>query len=144
VARVPLWTCPRCKRRFTRANQRHACGTGDRAAVLKNRPRALVRLYEALERFAKSLGPVELVARERYVLLRTNRIFTDLVIMSDALRVAIHLPRKVPSPQFVKVAVGRRHVTHVAMLRKLEELEPLKPLLQEAYDYSKRESGGPG
>lgn len=77
------------------------------------------------------------------MLLRTNRIFTDLVIMSDAVRIAIHLPRKVASPQFVKVAAGPRHVTHVAMLRKLEELETLKPLLREAYDYSKRESGAP-
>jgi hypothetical protein len=138
---VPLWICPRCKRRFTRVNQRHACGTGDRAAVLKKRPPEIVQLFEALERFAKSLGAVEFVARERYVLLRTQRIFTDLVIMSDALRVAIHLPRKAANPLFVKVAAAPRHVTHVAMLRRPEELETLKPFLREAYQYSRRESG---
>ncbi len=98
-------------------------------------------MYEALERFTKSLGRIEVVARERYVLLRTDRIFTDLVIMSDAVRVAIHLPRKVANPLFVKVVAGPRHVTHVAKLRTLEELETLRPLLREAYEYSKRESG---
>ena len=138
---MPLWTCPRCKRRFTRVNQRHACGTGDRAAVLKKRPREVVEVYEALERFAKSLGAVEFVARERYVLLRTKRIFTDLAIMSDAVRVAIHLPRKVANPLFVKVAAGPRHVTHVAVLRELEAVDTLKPFLREAYEYSKRENG---
>ena len=60
-----VWTCPKCKRRFTRANQRHACGTGDRAEVLRNRSPEIVGLYEALERFATSLGPVEFVTRER-------------------------------------------------------------------------------
>ena len=72
------------------------------------------------------------------MLLRTNRIFTDLVIMSDALRVAIHLPRKVAHPLFVKVAEGPRHVTHVAKLREVGELQTLKPLLREAYEHSKR------
>jgi hypothetical protein len=51
-------------------NQRHACGTGDRDEVLRNRPDELVELYGELERYVKSLGPVEFVTRERYVLLR--------------------------------------------------------------------------
>jgi predicted transport protein len=130
------WACPKCKRRFTRKNQRHACGTGDRAQVLRNRPPELVELYAALEKFAKSLGPVELVARERYVLFRSKRIFADVVIMSDAVRLAIHLPRQVKSAQFIKVAADRRHVTHVAKLQQRKQLETLKPLLREAYQFS--------
>ena len=131
-----MWTCPKCKRRFTRKNQRHACGTGDRADVLRNRPPELVALYGALEKFAKSLGPVEFVTRERYVLLRSNRIFADLVIMSDALRVAIHLSRKAEHKLFEKVASDRRQVTHVARLHDMAELEAMKPFLREAYEYS--------
>ena len=130
------WTCPKCKRQFTRKKQRHACGIGDRAEVLRNRPPEVVRLYAALEEFAKSLGPVEFVTRERYVLLRSNRIFADAVVMSNALRLAIHLSRKVENKLFVKVGSDRRHVTHVAMLRDMEELESMKPFLREAYEYS--------
>ena len=89
------WKCPKCKRSFTRKNQRHACGTGDRSEVLRNRPDALVALYDSVESFAKSLGSIEIVARERYVLLRTVRIFADMVIMTDAVRIAIHLERRV-------------------------------------------------
>jgi predicted transport protein len=128
------WTCPRCQRRFTRANQRHACGTGERAEVLRNRSPELIRLYEALESFATSLGPVELVTRERYVLLRSTRIFADAVVMSDALRLAIHLSREVKHELFTKVAVDRKQVTHVAKLRDLDELEAMKPFLREAYE----------
>lgn len=130
------WTCPKCKRQFTRKNQRHACGTGDRAEVLRNRPPEVVKLYAALEKLAKSLGPVEFVTRERYVLLRSQRIFADAVIMSDGLRLAIHLPRKAEHKLFIKVGSDRKHVTHVAKLRALDELEAMKPFLREAYEHS--------
>ena len=130
------WACPKCNRQFTRKNQRHACGTGDRAGVLRNRSPEVVKLYSALEKFAKSLGPVEFVTRERYVLLRSNRIFADAVIMSDALRLAIHLSRKAEHRLFMKVGSDRRHVTHVAKLRAIEELESMKPFLREAYEHS--------
>ena len=130
------WTCPKCKRRFTRTNQRHACGTGERAEVLRNRPSGLVALYDALERFASSLGPVEFVTRDRYVLLRSRRIFADLVVMVDAIRLAIHLSRKAEHRLFIKVAADRKHVTHVAKLHDMAELDAMKPFLREAYEYS--------
>jgi len=132
------WTCPECNRQFTRKNQRHACGTGDRADVLRNRPPEVVALYAALEAFARSLGPVELVTRERYVLFRSTRIFADAVILSDAVRLAIHLPRRAEHELFVKVGSDRKQVTHVAKLRALEELEAMKPFLREAHEFSVR------
>ena len=131
-----MWACPKCKRRFTRKNQRHACGTGDRAEVLRNRRPEVVELYAALKTFAKSLGPVEFVTRERYVLLRTHRIFADLTIMSDALRLAIHLSREVKNPLFMKVGSNGKKVTHVAKLHTMDEFDIMKPFLREAYEYS--------
>jgi len=130
------WACPKCKRRFTRKNQRHACGTGRREDVLRNRPPEVVALYAALETFAKSLGSVEFVTRERYVLLRSDRIFADLVIMPAAIRLAIHLPREAKHALFIKIASDRKHVSHVAKLHDLVELETMKPFLREAYEYS--------
>jgi rubredoxin len=130
------WTCPKCARSFTQVNQRHACGTSDGSDVLRGRPESVVRAYAALEAFAKSLGPIELVARERYVLLRSVRIFADLVIMSDAVRVAIHLERKVDDPLFIKVVADRKRVTHVAKLLAEKDVEAIKAYLKEAYDSS--------
>jgi hypothetical protein len=127
------WSCPRCQRKFTRANQRHACGTGDRADVLRGRSVELVRTYERLEAFAKSLGPIEVVARERYVLLRTDRIFADLVIMADAVRVAIHLRREVSDPIFFKVVAERGRATHVAKLHTERDVAAVEPYLKEAH-----------
>ncbi len=73
--------------------------------MLRNRPEALVRLYSSLEAFAQSLEPIETVARERYVLLRSVRTFADLVVMAGALRVAVHLRRKVDDPLFGRSCV---------------------------------------
>jgi predicted transport protein len=130
------WSCPKCKRSFTRKNQRHACGAGDRLDVLRGRPESLVALYYSLEAFTRTLGPVELVARDRYVLFRSSRIFADLVVMTDALRVVVHLNRRVEDPIFFKVGVDRKHVSHVAKLRDEAGLSELKPYLREAYEFS--------
>jgi hypothetical protein len=132
------WTCPKCGRSFTQVNQRHACGTSDGSDVLRNRPESVVRTYAAIEAFVKSLGPIEIVARERYVLLRSVRIFADLVIMADAVRVAIHLERRVDDPRFLKVVEDRKKVTHVVKLADVNQVGGIKGYLQEAYDASLR------
>jgi predicted transport protein len=131
-----MWYCPKCKRGFTRKNQRHACGIGNRSEVPRNRPESLVLLYAALEDFAKSLGKVEIVTRERYVLFRSSKIFTDVVVMKDALRVAIHLGRKIEHPIYFKIGTDRKHVTHVAKITTRKQFSALKPHLREAYEFS--------
>ena len=133
---ITSWTCPNCSRQFTRQNQRHACGTGEGENVLRNRPPELVSLYESIEAFVKSLGQVEFVTRDRYVLMRTRKIFADLVVMSDALRLAIHLPKEMKNPLFIKVVADRRHVSHVAKIQSQKEFSALKPFLREAYEFS--------
>jgi predicted transport protein len=104
--------------------------------VLRGRPDSLVALYSSLESFAKTLGRIEIVARDRYVLLRSRRIFADLVVMKDALRVAVHLDRRVNSPLFFKVVSDRGKVTHVAKVQNERELGDLKLYLKEAYEIS--------
>ena len=86
--------------------------------------------------FLDELGRIEVVARERYVLFRSTRIFADLTVMSDALRLVIHLARRAQHPLFEKVVADRRHVSHVVKLRDPRELAEIKPFLREAYQSS--------
>lgn len=132
------WTCPECTRKFARKGQRHVCGTGE-ADVVRGRSPEIAATYAALAKLAEALGPVELVTRERYVLFRTKRIFMDAVIMTDAVRLAIHLPRRVESDLFIKVVEDRRHVTHVVKLRERSEVAALAAWLREAHAHSLRE-----
>ncbi|HVW29233.1 MAG TPA: DUF5655 domain-containing protein [Polyangiaceae bacterium] len=131
-----LWTCPKCSRSFTQVNQRHACGTTDGSDILRNRPESVVRTYAAIEAFVKLLGEIEIVARDRYVLFRSVRIFADLNIMADAVRTAIHLERKVEDPRFIKVVEDRKKVTHVVKLRSESDVDAIKAYLKEAYEVS--------
>lgn len=121
---------------FSRKNQRHACGTGDRSAVLRNRSEAVVQLFASIEKFVNSLGSIEVVARDRYVLFRSVRIFADLVIMTDGVRVAVHLDRTLDHPIFHKIVGDKRSVTHVTKLRTADDLETIKPFIEEAYALS--------
>jgi predicted transport protein len=115
-------------------NQRHACGVGTAATLLENRPPALTDLYRKLETSVKSFGQVEVVTRDRYALFRTTRIFADLTVTRDALRVVVHLGRKVSAPYFIKTGPGGNRVSHVALVRTAEDLRTVLPFLREAFD----------
>jgi hypothetical protein len=128
------WACPRCHRAFRQVNQRHACGVGTAATLLENRPPALTDLYRKLETSVKSFGQVEVVTRDRYALFRTTRIFADLTVTRDALRVVVHLGRKVSAPYFIKTGPGGNRVSHVALVRTAEDLRTVLPFLREAFD----------
>jgi predicted transport protein len=104
--------------------------------VLRHRAPELVRLFESLEAFATSLGPIELVARDRYVLLRSVRIFADVVMMTDAVRVAVHLRRPVDDSLFFKVVTDGKKVTGVTKLQTQGQLQRLLPYIEEAYEAS--------
>lgn len=135
----PAWTCPDCGRTFNRANTKHSCGTGDRVAMLADKPADLVALYEKLERAAKSHGAVEVVAKDRYALFRTTRIFADVVFMKDALRLALQLDRVIDDPIFFKtVQDPRGRVQQVAKLRTPADLRTIEPYLGEAYRYARK------
>lgn len=131
-----IWQCPKCAREFSRKNQRHACGTGNSADVLRDRPQAVIEVYRAIESVINSLGKVEIVARDRYVLFRSRRIFVDLSIMQDSVRVAIHLGRRIDNPAFIKIVDYGKQVTHVAKIANLAELKNIEPLIIEAYQSS--------
>ena len=133
------WACPRCDRTFRQVNQRHACGVGSAATLLKGRPAALMDLYRKLEATVRSFGKVEVVTRDRYALFRTTRIFADLTVMRNALRVVVHLGRKVTAPCFIKTGPSGNRVSHVVLVRTPGELRTVTPFLREAFDLARSE-----
>lgn len=133
------WACPRCDRTFRRANQPHACGVGNVASLLKDRPKELTDLYQKLETTVRGFGNVEVVTRDRYALFRTTRIFADLTVTRDSLRVVIHLGRKVSAPYFVKSGPSGNRTSHVAFVRTPGELRTVMPFFREAFNLAASE-----
>lgn len=132
------WACSRCDRTFRQVNQRHACGVGSAATLLKSRPPALTDLYRKLETTVRGFGEV-VVTRDRYALFRTTRIFADLTVTRDALRVVVHLGRKVSAPYFIKIGPSGNRVSHVVLVRTAGDLRTLMPFLREAFDLASSE-----
>lgn len=113
---------------------------GSRKALLSGKPASLVKRYRELERMLEGLGSVEIVARGRYALFRTTRIFADLVFTRDALRLVIILDRAVKDRLFFKIqAMSPRRVAHVAKLRTAAELRAVQPYLERAYGFARSE-----
>jgi predicted transport protein len=110
--------------------------------LLKGRPPALTALYRKLETTVRGFGDVELLTRNRYALFRTTRIFADLTVMRDALRVVIHLGRKADAPCFIKTGRTGKRVSHVALVRTAEDLRTIVPFLREAFDLAVGEELG--
>jgi Domain of unknown function (DUF5655) len=130
------WACPQCDRTFRQVNQRHACGVGGAATLLKGRPPVLTDLYRSLEAMVRGFGEVEVVTRDRYALFRTTRIFADLTVTRDALRVVVHLGRKASEPYFIKVGPSGKRISHVVVVRTAEDLRRVIPFLREAFDFA--------
>lgn len=102
--------------------------------MLKGRPPALTDLYRKLESTVKRFGDVEVFTRDRYALFRTTRIFADLTVTRDALRVVVHLGRKVSAPYFIKTGPSGNRVSHVVLVRTAADLRTVIPFLREAFD----------
>ena len=117
-------------------------GAGEATRMLAGKPAGLVVLYEALERIVKGYGEVEIVAKDRYALFRTTRIFADVVFMKDALRLALQLERIIDDPMFFKILQDARgRVQQVVKLHNAAELRAVEPYLLEAWQCaSKRDA----
>ena len=102
--------------------------------MLRGRPPALTDLYRKLETRVRRFGDVEVVTRDRYALFRTTRIFADLTVMRDALRVVVHLGRRVSEPYFIKIGPSGRRVSHVVLVRTSTDLRTVMPFLREAFE----------
>ena len=79
---------------------------------------------------------MEVVTRDRYALFRTTRIFADLTVMRDALRVVVHLARKVSVPFFINIGPSGKRVSHVVLVRTADDLRTVIPFLREAFDFA--------
>ena len=135
-----LWSCPECSRTFRQKNQVHSCGTGDRDGMLEKKPKELAALYVRLEKQVERWAGVELVYKRSYVLFRTTRVFTDLVFMKTALRLALLLDYEEKDPLFFKRGRMSKHrVAHVALIRTPAELRKAMPYLKAAHRFALEE-----
>lgn len=131
----PLWTCPRCGRRFAQRKQQHACGRWTVAERFEGRPRELRALFDAFVKLLRASGPVRLHPTKTRIGFIARMTFANMTVMRDKLRVGLILTRRVDSPRWVKVEqYGPRCFGHYFNLSDLDDLDDeLRALTAEAY-----------
>lgn len=98
-----MWSCPVCKRKFNKEDQRHTCSTKDVGELFINRSDELILLYDALASVIGNWDNVEIRAATHSVVFSVGRAFLVLKPMKDQLDLKIYLNEELESELFFKV-----------------------------------------
>jgi hypothetical protein len=134
---MPAWTCPRCRRRFGRANQSHECAPALTVEeYFSTGPPHERPVFEAVMAHLDTLGPVHVEPVSVGIFLRRVGKVAELrpkvrwVALSLRLGSAVHDPR-VSS----RVKVGRGHTWYSIRLAGPGDVDDaVRGWLTEAYD----------
>ena len=142
---LPLWTCPRCRRRFTNRNQPHSCGQFTVEQLLDGRPPEVVELYEGLADCIQRCGEVVVAPTKTRILFKVRTVFASVAVARGWLDLVFALGRRLKSRRIKKAQEEYPGVVHFLRIEKAEDLDDdLASWLQEAYDHRKRMDEGVG
>jgi hypothetical protein len=130
----PLWTCPKCGKRFVNERNWHSCRVVplDSPFVGKGAARELFDAYLAAVR---TIGPFDLDISLGGVALMTRVRFAGAKVRRNRLRVGFWLRRRVESPRVVRTEhiPPDNWIYEVDIREQLELDEELLGWLREAY-----------
>ena len=131
----PLWTCPRCKRRFANRNQSHACGRYDLAHHFQGKDRAIRMLFDAVRRAVAECGPVIVLPEKTRIAFQVRMSFAQVTPRRRRLDGHLVLARRLPHPRFLRIDTisARNHVHHFRLTSPAEVDADFRAWLREAY-----------
>jgi len=137
----PLWTCPRCRRRFANRNQSHACGRRDLAHHFKGKDRSIRALYNAVRRAVAECGPVTVIPEQTRIAFQVRMSFAQVTPRTRWLDGHVVLARRVPHPRFRRIDTisARNHVHHFRLMSLADIDADFRAWLREAYAVGKQE-----
>ncbi len=133
---TPLWTCPRCRRRFANRNQSHACGRHDLAHHFAGKPPIVRALFNAVRREVRACGPVKVLPEKTRIAFQVRMSFAQVTPRADRLDGHVVLARRHARPRFVKIeSISPRNHVHHFKLHGIEEIDDeFRSWLREAYE----------
>jgi hypothetical protein len=131
----PLWTCPKCERRFANRNQSHACGRHDLASHLRGRPAWVQALYRAFVRHARACGPLKVLPEKTRIAFQVRMSFAAVHLGRAGLRGHLVLSKRTPDRHFWRIdTISARNHVHHFQLHSVAELDRgFDALLRAAY-----------
>ena len=132
----PLWTCPRCRRRFANRNQSHACGRHDLEHHFRGKDPAIRALYRAVRAAIAECGPVTILPEKTRIAFQVRMSFAQVTPRTRWLDGHVVLARRLPHPRFRRIdTISPRNHVHVFRLVSAGEIDDdFRAWLREAYD----------
>lgn len=132
---VPLWTCPRCGRRFVTRNMSHACGDHTVEMFLEGKGERARELFDRFESLIAACGPYEVSPAKTRIAFMGRVRFAAVNSLSDrGMNIHIVLPRRLPSRRVRKVEeIGAWFVHHLRITSPEELDDELLGWLRESY-----------
>ena len=133
---TPLWTCPRCRRRFANRHQAHACGRHDLAHHFAGKPPIVRALFNAVRREVRACGPVTVLPEKTRIAFQVRMSFAQVTPRADRLDGHVVLARRYPRPRFVKIeSISPHNHVHHFKLYGIDEIDDeFRSWLREAYE----------
>ena len=128
------WSCPRCGRRFARADQFHSHETVDVDAHFVGRPELLRKSFDKLVGWLPS--DVQIQALQTVVVLGAPSTFSFITVQAKRLLVGIFLDCEPQSSRFVRVdVISQRKVAAAVEVRIPSDVDDeLRDWLRQAYE----------
>jgi hypothetical protein len=132
----PLWTCPKCGKKFVSKNLWHSCVRIPLESHFEGKDPELKKLFNAYLKLVKSCGPIIVnVSRTRIEFQARMRFAGVPRIGKTSLTGGFVLVREISSPRFSKVEfIPPRYWTYFFPIRSLADLDDeLHGWIAEAY-----------
>jgi hypothetical protein len=133
--RAPLWRCPKCHRVFANRNQSHSCGRLDLAHHFIGKPPEIRRLYDAVVKCVKGLGPVRILPEKTRIAFQVRMSFAQVTPRQKWLDGHVVLARRLEHPRFRSIqTISPRNHVHFFRLTTVDDVdEEFSRWLAEAY-----------
>jgi Domain of unknown function (DUF5655) len=141
----PLWTCPRCQRRFKNRNQAHSCGQFTVEQLIDGKPQEIVELFERLADVVHRCGEVVVAPTKTRVLFKVRTVFASVAVSKNWLDVVFVLGRCLKHRRIKKAQEEYPGIVHFLRIENEDDLDrDLTSWLQEAHDHCKQKDKGQG
>lgn len=138
----PLWTCPKCDRKFVNSNMPHSCGRYSVEKFLAGKSEHAVSLYECLSALVHECGPVRIAPAKTRIGFQVRMIFAAVNKLSDhGLEAHVVLTQRLANPRFTRIETmtPKCHVHHFRVESLSELDDEVKSWLREAYQVGTQE-----
>ena len=141
VRQLPLWQCPRCRRRFANRNQSHFCGRHTLSHHLRGKPADIRKLYQLFVKHARRFGPVTIVPEKTRIALQVRMSFAALQLQQSKLVGHLVLAERHELPCFIRIdsISPHNHVHHFRIANPQDLNRELSDCIRKAYSVGRQE-----